>query len=40
MMGTVKDIKKNAYCDEVLGDLAFMIQGVHELREMLGETYG
>ena len=39
-MGTVKDIKKSAYCDEVLGDLAFMIQGVHELREMLGKTYG
>ena len=40
MMGTVKDIKKNAYCDEVLGELAYMIQGVHELREMLGKTYG
>lgn len=39
-MGTVKDIKKNAYCDEVLGELAYMIQGVHELREMLGTTYG
>ena len=40
MMGTVKDIKKNAYCDEVLGELAYMIQGVHELREMLGKTHG
>jgi hypothetical protein len=40
MMGTVKDIKKNAYCDEVLGELAYMIQSVHELREMLGKTYG
>ena len=40
MMGIVKDIKKNAYCDEVLGELAYMIQGVNELREMLGTTYG
>jgi hypothetical protein len=40
MMGTVKDIKMNAYCDEVLKDLAYMIHGVNELREMLGKTYG
>jgi hypothetical protein len=39
-MGTVKDIKKNEYCDEVLGELAYMIQTVHDLREMLGTTYG
>jgi hypothetical protein len=39
-MGTVKDIKKNEYCDEVLGELAYMIQTVHDLRAMLGTTYG
>ena len=39
-MGTAKDIKQNAYCDEVLGELAYMIQSVHDLREMLGKTYG
>lgn len=39
-MGTVKDIKKNAYCDEVLGELAYMIQTVHDLRGMLEDTYG
>jgi hypothetical protein len=40
-MGTVKDIniKKNAYCDEVLSDLAYMIQNVNDLRDMLGATY-
>jgi len=39
-MGTTKDIKKNEYCDEVLGDLAYMIQNVHELREQLAVAYG
>ena len=39
-MGTVKDIKKNEYCDEVLGELAYMIQTVHELREQLAVAYG
>ena len=38
-MGTVKDIKKNAYCDEVLGELAYMIQSVQDLRNMLGDSY-
>jgi hypothetical protein len=40
-MGTVKDsnIKKNAYCDEVLTDLAYMIQNVNDLRDMLSATY-
>ena len=39
-MGTVKDIKKNEYCDEVLAEVAYMIQSVHDLREMLGKAYG
>lgn len=39
-MGTVKDIKKNEYCDEVLNELAFMIQNVNELRVMLEKAYG
>lgn len=38
-MGTVKDIKKNAYCDEVLGELAYMIDSIHGLRDMLATTY-
>jgi len=38
-MGTVKDIKKNAYCDEVLGELAYMIESVDGLRDMLATTY-
>jgi hypothetical protein len=38
-MGTVKDIKKNAYCDEVLSELAYMIQNVQDLRNMLGDAY-
>jgi hypothetical protein len=39
-MGTVKDIKKNAYCDEVLGELAYMIDSINGLRDMLATTYG
>lgn len=39
-MGTIKDIKKNAYCDEVLGELAYMIESINGLREMLATTYG
>jgi hypothetical protein len=39
-MGTVKDIKKNAYCDEVLSELAYMIQSIDGLRDMLASTYG
>ena len=39
-MGTVKDIKKNAYCDEVLGELAYMIDSINGLRDMLAATYG
>jgi len=38
-MGTVKDIRKNAYCDEVLAELAYMIQTVQDLRNMLGDAY-
>ncbi len=38
-MGTVKDIKRNAYCDEVLGELAYMIESVDGLRDMLIATY-
>jgi hypothetical protein len=38
-MGTVKDIKKNEYCDEVLAELAYMIRNVHDLRNMLGTAY-
>jgi len=38
-MGTVKDIKKNAYCDEVLSEIAYMIQSVQDLRDMLGKAY-
>lgn len=39
-MGSVKDIQKNEYCDEVLNELAYMIQNVHELRVMLEKAYG
>jgi hypothetical protein len=38
-MGTAKDIKKNEYCDEVLAELAYMIQNVHDMRAMLGSAY-
>jgi hypothetical protein len=39
-MGTVKDIKKTEYCDEVLNELTFMMQNIHELRGMLEKAYG
>ena len=38
-MGAVKDIRKNAYCDEVLGELAYMIDSINGLRDMLATTY-
>ena len=38
-MGTVKDIKEKAYCDEVLSELAYMIESVDGLRDMLMSTY-
>jgi hypothetical protein len=38
-MGTVKDIKKVEYCDEVLAELAYMIQNIHDMRNMLGSAY-
>lgn len=39
-MGSAKDKGKETYCDEVLSELAYMIQNIHELREELGEAYG
>jgi hypothetical protein len=39
-MATVKDMKKKEYCDEVLSELAFMIQNVHDLREHAGRMLG
>jgi len=39
-MGSIKDRKKTEYCDEVLSEIAFMIQNIHELRGMAEKTYG
>jgi hypothetical protein len=32
--------KKKEYCDEVLGELAFMIQNIHDLKAHAAETLG
>ncbi len=39
-MGTVRDRKKNEYCDEVLSEMTFMMQNIHDLRGMLETAYG
>ena len=39
-MATVKDIKKDEYCDEVLSELAYMIQNIKDLREEGAVAYG
>jgi hypothetical protein len=39
-MATTKDIKKKEYCDEVLGELAYMIQNIKDLREQGALAYG
>ena len=39
-MGSVKDRAQNEYCDEVLHELTFMIQNIHQLRGMLEKAYG
>ena len=39
-MATAKDIRKNEYCDEVLSELAFMIQNIQDLKVHAGATLG
>ena len=39
-MATAKEIRKQEYCDEVLRELAFMIQNIHQLRSHAGKTLG
>ncbi|MDA8100980.1 MAG: hypothetical protein M0042_15285 [Nitrospiraceae bacterium] len=38
-MGTARDAKKN-YCDEVLNELAYMIQNINDLKEEGSVIYG
>lgn len=37
-MATARDIRKNAYCDEVLGEIAYMIQNIHDLKAHAAEV--
>jgi hypothetical protein len=39
-MGTAKDIKTASYCDEVLAELAYMIQNINDLRGEVKRVYG
>src|SRR5512139_3896636 len=39
-MATVKNKGTTGYCDDVLSELAFMIQTVNELKVHAAETYG
>ena len=39
-MGTIQDKGTTGYCDDVLSELAFMIQTVNELKVHAAETYG
>ena len=39
-MATAKEGKKKEYCDEVLGELAYMIQNIKDLREQGALAYG
>jgi len=39
-MGTAKDIKTREYCDEVLNELAYMIQNINDLRAEARTVYG
>lgn len=39
-MATAKDTKKKEYCDEVLGEISFMIQNIHDLRGHAERTLG
>ena len=39
-MATAKDGKKKEYCDELLGELAYMIQNIKDLREQGALAYG
>lgn len=39
-MATIKDNLKSGYCDDVLSELAYMIQTVNELKVHAANTYG
>ena len=39
-MATAKDITTREYCDEVLGELAYMIENINELRGEVKKVYG
>lgn len=39
-MATVKNTGKNEYCDEVLSELAYMIQNIHDLRAHAEDRLG
>jgi hypothetical protein len=39
-MATAKDLKKKEYCDELLGELAYVIQSIRDLREQGAFAYG
>jgi len=39
-MATVKDSLRSGYCDDVLSELAYMIQTVYELKDHAAKNYG
>jgi hypothetical protein len=39
-MATAKEMRIGTYCDEVLSELAYMIQAVRDLRDQAGATFG
>ncbi len=39
-MATARDTEKKAYCDELLGELAYMIQNIRDLRGQGALAYG
>jgi hypothetical protein len=39
-MATTREVEKKEYCDEVLGEIAFMIQNIHDLTAHAGRTLG